>query len=136
MKIRFEWHDNPYTPIWEKYVFIAPFGLVTADSKKTLGEVIADKGLKELVQRVIREVVSIAKRLGIDLPEDIENKPIEKAGNFPPETKTSYQRDIETKGKLNEGDLFGGTIIRLGEKTGVPTPVTRSIYHENQKRAG
>jgi len=130
MKIRFEWHDNPHTPIWEKYVFIAPFGLVIAHSEKTLGEVIADKGLKELVQRVMREVVSIAKRLGIDLPEDIENKSVEKAGNFPPETKTSYQRDIETKGKLNEGDLFGGTIIRLGEKTGVPTPVTRSIYHE------
>jgi 2-dehydropantoate 2-reductase len=47
---------------------------------------------------------------------------------FPYETKTSFQRDIESKGKVNEGDLFGGTIIRYGDALGVQTPTTKMIY--------
>jgi len=36
-------------------------------------------------------------------------------------------RDVEKGGK-NEGDLFGGAIIRMGKDHGIPTPVTSSIY--------
>jgi 2-dehydropantoate 2-reductase len=59
---------------------------------------------------------------------------ISKANNFPFETKTSYQRDIEAKGRLNEGDLFGETIIRMGQAEGIPTPVTESIYGQIEHR--
>jgi 2-dehydropantoate 2-reductase len=48
-----------------------------------------------------------------DLDETVAS--INKANNFPFDTKTSYQRDIETKGPVNEGDIYSGTIIRMGE---------------------
>ncbi|RKX84824.1 MAG: hypothetical protein DRP57_05105, partial [Spirochaetes bacterium] len=44
-------------------------------------------------------------------------------------TKTSYQRDMEIPGKQNEGELFGGTILRLGKELGIRTPVTASLYN-------
>lgn len=135
-EITFECHDDPYKPIWEKYIFIASFGLVTAYAKKTLGEVLSDQVLKELVRKIMGEIISITERKGIKLPEDTANKSIEKAYNFPFETKTSYQRDIEIKGQLNEGDIFGRTIIRIGKALGVPTPVTQSMYNEIQKNTG
>ena len=43
---------------------------------------------------------------------------------------------VDKKGKRNEGDLFGGTIIRFGHRLGVPTPVTEKIYLKIQKRLG
>jgi 2-dehydropantoate 2-reductase len=49
--------------------------------------------------------------------------------NMPLETKTSFQRDFEQKGKLNEGDLFGGTIIRFGKELNLPTRTTEEIFH-------
>jgi 2-dehydropantoate 2-reductase len=52
----------------------------------------------------------------------------EKTKSFPFEARTSYQRDIESKKGKNEGELFGGTIIRLGERLGVPTPRTIELY--------
>jgi 2-dehydropantoate 2-reductase len=43
---------------------------------------------------------------------------------------TSFQRDVESKGKMNEGDLFGGTLIRLGEELKVPVPETKKVYEK------
>jgi len=128
--IKFNWVDDPFPAIWEKFIFIAAFGLVTAYSEKTLGEVTADPELQGLVEKIMDEIVAIAWKKGISLPAGIVETSLGKANNFPFETKTSYQRDIETKGKGNEGDLFGGTIIRMGKAVGIPTPVTQRVYEQ------
>ncbi len=128
MNIRFTWFDDPSPAIWEKYIFIAAFGLITAYSGKTLGEVISDESLKGLVKQVMEEIVSIAEKKGVMLPANIIPISLGKANRFPYETKTSYQRDVEVAGKQNEGDLFGATIIRMGKATGVPTAATESVW--------
>jgi 2-dehydropantoate 2-reductase len=132
--IRFQYHDDPSPAIWGKYIFIAAFGLVTVYTGKTLGEILEDPDAKELVRNVMVEIKTIAGKKGIPLPEDIVEASIRKASEFPYETKTSYQRDVELKGSLNEGDLYGGTILREGERYGIPTPVTRTLYSTIQQR--
>lgn len=132
--IKFAWNDDPYPAIWGKYIFIAAFGLVTAYSGKTLGEVMADGTLKQQVYQIMGEIVAIATQKGITLAEDIVEASLEKGNNFPPETKTSYQRDVETPGKKNEGDLFGGAILRMGQEFGIPTPVTQQVFSAIQKK--
>lgn len=134
MGIQFSWNDDPYPTIWEKYIFIASFGLVTAFLGMTIGEVISNQESKELIQKVMKEIISIARKQDVKLHGDIVLNLIEKAKIFPFETKTSYQRDREIKGKRNEGDLFGGTIIRIGQNLGVPTPITQSIYLKIQEK--
>jgi 2-dehydropantoate 2-reductase len=130
--IRFEWRDDPYTAIWEKYLFIASFGLVTVLSGKTLGGVFTDEALRALVRGIMNEIVSIAKKKGIDLAEDVVAVSLARAGNFPFDAKTSFQRDVEKRGGRNEGDLFGSTIIRMGGALGVETPITQSVYKSIQ----
>ena len=136
VNVKFRWNDDPYPEVWKKYIFIASFGLVSAYSGKTLGEIVSDNRSKDTIREIMGEIVAIAGKRGIELPEDVVNLSIEKAWDFPPETKTSYQTDVEKKGKRDEGDLFGGAIIRLGHRLGVPTPVTEGIYSEIQKRLG
>jgi len=131
--VTFRWNDDPYPEIWKKYIFIASFGLVSAYSGKTLDEIVSNHRLKETTREIMMEIVAIAGERGIALPEDVVNLSIDKARDFPPGTKTSYQADVEKKAKRNEGDLFGGTIIRLGHRLGVPTPVTKGIYAAIQK---
>ncbi|KKM94520.1 hypothetical protein LCGC14_1197450, partial [marine sediment metagenome] len=72
-------------------------------------------------------IIIIAERKNISLPDGLIEKIIEFCKDYS-EIKTSCQRDVE-KGKKNEGDLFGGAIIRLGKELGVPTPTTASIYN-------
>ena len=128
--IRLVWQNDPYKAIWEKYIFIASFGLVTALFRETLGEVLSDQMARELVRGIMTEIVSLARQRGIDLAEDIVDISLKKALGFPYETKTSFQRDVETKGGRHEGDLFGATIFRIGRALDIETPVTRSVYEK------
>ena len=134
MGINYKWNDDPFPAIWEKYIFIAAFGLVTVHTGKTLGEIMEDTEAREKVRSIMSEVDALAKAKGIKLPENIIEASIDKANKVPRETKSSYQRDVESGRRSNEGDLYGGTIIRMGEALSVPTPVTKSIYSEIQRR--
>jgi 2-dehydropantoate 2-reductase len=93
-----------------------------------MGGVINDENTLEILKKVMKEIVLIAEKRNIELPKNIIEDTIEFCKDYP-DVKPSYQRDVE-KGGENEGDLFGGYIIRMGNKYGVPTPITASIYKE------
>lgn len=111
--------------IWTKYIFIASFALVTATYNKTIGETAQDEKLGALAKNIMREIAEVAQALKVDLPSDIVETSFSKAGQFPIETKTSFQRDVEAKGRQSEWDLFGGTVIRYAEKFGISADNTK-----------
>jgi 2-dehydropantoate 2-reductase len=131
--IIYEWQDDANPAIWEKYIFIASFGLISARYNRTLGEILEDNSLKEKVIGIMNEIHSIALKRNIRLPDGIIDLSLKKAGMFPRNTQTSLQRDIHQKKGKNELELFGGTMITFGEKLGIPTPTTREIYQELEK---
>jgi 2-dehydropantoate 2-reductase len=128
-----DYEEDAYPAIWEKYLFIASFGLVTAWADKPFGAVLQDTELYGLVRRIMEEIEAVSAKRGVALGEGIIESSLNKAENFPFETKTSYQRDVE-KNARNEGELFGGTILRLGRELGVPTPATQRLYREIEDR--
>lgn len=117
--------EDVSSEIWTKYIFIASFALVTATYGKTIGEVACDGNLGALVKDIMQDIVSIAKALKIKFSLDIVEKTFSKASQFPFETKTSFQRDVELKGRQSEWDLFGGTIIRYAEEFDIPVKTTK-----------
>ncbi|MEN6374471.1 MAG: ketopantoate reductase family protein [Smithella sp.] len=117
--------EDVNTEIWTKYIFIASFALVTATYNKTIGEIVCDEKLSILVKDIMRETLSIASALKINLPLDIVENTFSKASQFPFETKTSFQRDVELKGRQSEWDLLGGTIIRYADKFDIPVNTTK-----------
>jgi 2-dehydropantoate 2-reductase len=126
--IKYKWTSEPYVEIWGKFVFIASFGLVTANYNKTIGEVMESAELSGYTRSIMKEITNIAAKRNINVPAALIDDTFSKAKAFPFETKTSFQRDFEILGKNDERDLFGGSIIRMGRQAGVETPVTESIY--------
>jgi 2-dehydropantoate 2-reductase len=129
-EIDFKWEEDVKIPIWSKFMFIAAFGLVTATYGKTLGEVLEDPELAGLTKLIMCEIEEIAKGLEISLNSSIVEESFLKAKQFPYETKTSFQRDIELKGSINEADIFGGTLIRHGISLKTPTPNIKTTYEK------
>ncbi len=123
--ILIEFFEDVNIEIWTKYIFIASFALVTATYNKTIGEVKNDEKLGILVKNIMQEIELIAKALKIKLPADIVDTSFSKANQFPFETKTSFQRDVEAKGRQSEWDLFGGTVIRYAERFDIPVNSTK-----------
>ena len=130
MEISATWYENPYPAIWEKYIFIAPFSLITAISGRSIGEVLADSHLRNITENIIKEIISIARAKNINLSQDIIEQTMQKAERFPYETKTSFQRDYEKGNNRHEGDLFGGTLIRMAEEQGIAIPTITEIYRK------
>ncbi len=127
--IRIEYFEDVNIEIWGKYIFIAPFALVTAAYGKSIGEVAHDEKLSRLVKNIMQEIASIAKALSIGLPPDIVEISFAKANQFPFETKTSFQRDVEVKGRQSEWDLFGGTVIRYAERFNLAANNTKATLN-------
>ena len=130
MEMDMRWEDDPTPIIWQKYLLVASFALIAAYTGQTMGEIILDKNSRKLLEKIMAEIIEIAKKKKVNLPDNVIEDTIEFCKDYP-EVKPSYARDIE-KGKKNEGDLFGGAIIRMGKALGIPTPTTNSIY--NKKR--
>ena len=129
IEISMNWCEDPLPAIWAKYLLVASFALVSAHTGQTLGAIIDDRASQGMLREIMKEIIMIANKKGITLADNIIESTIEFCKDYP-EVKPSYARDIE-KGKINEGDLFGGTIIRMGKKLDIPTPITNSIYKEN-----
>jgi 2-dehydropantoate 2-reductase len=76
----------------------------------------------ELIRLASLEVVAVAGREGIHLtPEDVD-KIFPIMAGLAPDGKTSMLQDVEA-GRKTEVEIFAGTVVELGRKHGVPTPV-------------
>lgn len=128
--IDFSWEGKEIAKaIWSKYMFIASFGLVTTAFEKNLGQVMESSELSVKTKAIMMEIEQVARRLNVPLSSDIVEASFLKGGQFPYETKTSFQRDVESKGRVNEADLFGETLIRYGKKLNVSTTNIEEIYN-------
>jgi 2-dehydropantoate 2-reductase len=132
--IRYQWVGDSFPAIWTKFLFIAPFGLVTACYDQTIGQVRESKELTKLALSVMQEVLNLAKKKGIHLPPSILADILITVKNFPYETRTSFQRDFTDPDKPDERDVLGGTLVRLGRKYGVPTPVAEDLLNRLQRQ--
>lgn len=126
--IRFQFKEDPYPAIWEKYMFVAAYALVTAYSGQTIRHVFENEELKNYLTSILSEIRSIAIKKGYHFSGDIIETLAERGGKLPYDAVTSYQRDRAAKTGRDEGDIFGDTILRLGSELNVPTPVTQKIW--------
>jgi len=134
--VDFSWEENILVAIWSKFMFIAAYGLVGAAFDKTLGQMTDDPLISQQVKSIMTEIKAIATALHIDLDNDIVESSFSKARQFPPETRTSFQRDIALKGSVNESDLFAGSVIRYGQSLGIPAPATIDVSEKLTKTIG
>ena len=132
--IPFEWQTDPAPALWKKYLFIASYGLITAMSGKPFGAILESPELSAATQSVMKEIYNIAAAKGVELPDSIVTASFENARNFPYETTTSFARDVQGPGKSNESDIFGATILRMGEELGIPTPAAKAAHEAIAKK--
>lgn len=74
-----------------------------------------------------REVLAVAEALGIPLTEEVIREQ-DRRPYTAPYNRPSTLQDLDA-GKKTEVDMFAGTVVRLGRKLGIPTPVNELFYH-------
>jgi 2-dehydropantoate 2-reductase len=122
--------------LWWKFMINVGMNQASAILGASYGVFQASKEARALMESAMREVISVAKKLEVDLSEkDIQDWYAVLDG-LSPEGKTSMLQDVEA-GRKTEVEMLAGKVVELGKTGGVPTPVNekmlRSIRAMEQK---
>ena len=113
--------------IWNKFVGLAAMSGVASVVRLPGRKVLGDPDTRALMVAAMGEVEDLAHRQGIDLDRDLIDKLLSVFDDLPPQYKPSMLIDLE-QGRRLEVEAVQGTVARLGEKMGVPTPVNSFLY--------
>ena len=114
-------------PLWEKFLVLR-WGVVGAVSRVPAGVMRRLPQARDMIDQAGREVLDVAGTQGIKIPEDALQRSRALLNSLPAAATTSLQRDV-MEGRPSELDAQAGALVRLGEKTGVATPLHTFIYH-------
>jgi 2-dehydropantoate 2-reductase len=114
--------------LWYKFMINVGINQASALLRATYG---AFQRLPEawaVMEAAMRETIELSRALGTGLEEsDIEAWRGTLMG-LSPDAKTSMLQDVEARRKT-EVEAFAGTVIALGAKAGVATPVNRLLFN-------
>lgn len=134
MGLDFKWVDEPFAAIWQKYLLVGSFALVTAAYGMSFGEVLDNLDGKRDVSEVMKEIIQLGKKQGINLDIALIDQVIATISGAPYDARSSFQRDLEQgRGKAEE-DIFGTAVIRMGKELQVPTPVSEKLVRRIEMR--
>jgi 2-dehydropantoate 2-reductase len=100
---------------------------VNALSRTTYGEMRTLPSTRKLLEGAFAEVAAIAIAKGVEFEAEPIQRSMELLNGFPAEGRASLAKDFDA-GNLMELDGLTGTIVRLGQELGVPTPLNEVLY--------
>jgi 2-dehydropantoate 2-reductase len=113
--------------IWSKFMLNVGVNQVVAVIGGVYGDVQNEGPARDMMIAAMREVITLAEKEGIHLDESEIDYWMGVLGRLSPRGKPSMAQDVEAR-RPSEVELFAGTVIRLGERHGIPTPVNRELY--------
>ncbi len=118
--------DDIEADIWKKFISICVSGLLVV-SNTTYGELRELRETRTLMVELINEVYLLSKKIGVNIEEGFIDKTVSFIDSYPADSTSSLTRDVWEK-KPSEIEYQNGTVVRLGEKYGVATPINRFVY--------
>jgi 2-dehydropantoate 2-reductase len=117
-----------HVAIWQKFLFISSLSGVGAVTRAPVGILRSIPETRTMLEEAMREVFTVARARGIQLPDSTLTKTMSFVDALPPEGTASMQRDI-AEGRPSELESQNGAVVKLGREAGIATPVHTFIYH-------
>jgi len=114
--------------IWKKFILIAPWSGVGAVTRAPVGVFRRLPETRQILLQSMEEVFNIAIAIDVDLSKEVVEETMKFIDALPEEGTASMQRDI-MEGRPSELNEQNGAVVRLGNVTGVQTPVNTFIYY-------
>jgi 2-dehydropantoate 2-reductase len=112
--------------IWQKFVFLVGLSGTTTTIRQPIGPIRANEQTRAFLLDVMREIVAVARRQGVDLPADYAEQRLVLADEVAYDMTSSMYHDLVRGNPLEVRWLSGG-VVELGSEVGVPTPLNRAI---------
>jgi 2-dehydropantoate 2-reductase len=114
--------------LWWKFMINVGINQTSAILGAPYGVFQQSPNARNLVDSAMREVTAIAAAAGVHIDDDDVKQWNEILSGLSPEGKTSMLQDVEARRKT-EVEMLAGTVIRLGRKYNIPTPVNETLFN-------
>jgi 2-dehydropantoate 2-reductase len=111
--------------LWIKLVMNCAYNAISALTGSQYGRMVALPDIRAVMADAVNEVVAVAARKGVRLPDDLVEKAIRLADGMPV-TISSTAQDLR-RGRRTEIDHLNGYVAREGEALRIATPVNRTL---------
>jgi len=118
--------------LWFKYMINVGANQTSAVLRANYGTLRSSSEARELMDSAMGEVITLAQAMKVELSEKDIGEWYKVLDPLNPEGKTSMFQDVEA-GRKTEVEMFAGTVIELGKRYGVPTPVNQRLFDELKK---
>jgi 2-dehydropantoate 2-reductase len=125
--VRAEIAPDVRAAMWEKFLFIAAASGIGALTRAPAGIIRSQPETRALLTQALGEIHAVALAQGIALPADGVERTLAFVDSLPADGTMSMQRDV-IEGRPSELEAQIGAVVRLGEASGVPVPLHRTIY--------
>ena len=119
--------DNILRRMWSKLMLNVGVNQVVMVYEGTYKTIQVEGEPRDLMIGAMREVIKVANAKGIDLNEDDLNLYLNILNTLDPSSMPSMRQDGLSKRK-SEKDLFSKTIMNLGDKYNIDTPINDYLY--------
>jgi len=126
-KITAELHSDIQVALWQKFIGICGVNGITALTRLPMGEIVACRETHNLMRGTMEEVEAVARASGANLPEGCVDQSMDFFSGVEPSVRGSMYYDLAA-GRRLELEVLNGTVVRLGSKHGIPTPINFAIY--------
>ena len=113
--------------MWDKLLINVATGALSAITRLPYGGLYAVPEVRACAVAAVAEAIAVAKASGVALAnDDPEAAWTLAAAGLPAEFKASMLQSIEKRAPT-EVDFINGSVVRVGERVGVATPVNRAL---------
>jgi 2-dehydropantoate 2-reductase len=112
--------------LWWKFMVNVGINQASAAMRAPYGVFQSSREAQALMEALMREVVVLAQRAGVNLGEQDLDQWYGVLKTLSPEGKTSMLQDIEA-GRKTEIEVFAGKVVELGKSYSIPTPINQTL---------
>ena len=119
--------------VWTKFAFISTVATMTSYLDKCLGAILENAEERALMDSLLDEFISIARAMGIRLPDDIKGITIRRMESLT-YVKTASNQSVFKSGKRTELESLTGYMVRIGERLNISIPIYERAYRSLLRR--
>jgi 2-dehydropantoate 2-reductase len=125
--INCELSDNISKVLWEKFIWICGMAGANCLTRLPMGEIVRTPETREMFREIMEEVTKVAQAVGVSIKDDYVNQQMDFADHLEKNATSSMFRDLMASKRL-ELQALHGTVVRLGNEHGIPTPTNKIVY--------
>jgi 2-dehydropantoate 2-reductase len=128
-------HPDGRVPLWEKFVYLAPFAGLTGAARLPIGPLRSRTDTAALLERAFTEVEALARAEDVPIAPDLIPRIRTYVSALPASTRSSLLIDLQA-GKRIEADALQGAVVRRARALGLDVPVMETFYAVLREHTG